>query len=167
MVDMLRQGQMEQIQSISDKFEQSFSRLTDMLTTVFQASGERKRRSGSAVTDTPPCKSVRLSHIDSEGDQHASLSTKACDFSDSVSSNDEDAVSIPEETSLERDIAGLLEEEPTHKAIESQATSEAILDSIEALEMEFHQSKVLVQLHFLVKSTGTIALKWWPNFPTR
>ena len=132
MVAMLRQGQMEQIQSISDKFEQSFSRLTDMLTTVFQASGERKRRSGSAVTDTPPFKSVRLSHIDSEGDQHASLSTKARDFSDSASSNDEDAVSIPEENSLERDIAGLLEEEPKNEAVESEAASEAILDSIEA-----------------------------------
>ena len=77
---MLRQGQMEQIQSISDKFEPSFSRLIDMLTTVFQASGERKHRSDSAATDAPVHKSVRLSHIDSEGDQHASLSTKAHDF---------------------------------------------------------------------------------------
>ncbi len=47
-VEVFQASQREQMQMMSDKFEASFDRLTNLLSTVFKVSGEGKRKAGTA-----------------------------------------------------------------------------------------------------------------------
>lgn len=131
-VDILRASQREQMQFMTDKFEASFDRLTDLLSTVFQASGEGKRKADSASAGAPASKAARLSQIGSAGEIDASTSVIGRDRPDSSSSIEDDSISIPDATSLDHDIADLLVDQPQCEIIQPDETSEEILASIEA-----------------------------------
>ena len=70
-VEVFQASQREQMQMMSDKFEASFDRLTNLLSTVFQASREGKRKADTASAGSSASKSARLSHIGSAEEKGA------------------------------------------------------------------------------------------------
>ncbi len=141
-VILIRNSQREQMHFVSDTIESSFSKLTDLLTTVFQASGERKRKTDASSVDSSATKVARLSHAGKVAEyvnhNHASTSVEEREtypLSDSASHEDvdDDSISIPDAHSLDNDIADLIEDHPK-KDPKSDKTGvdEEILASLEA-----------------------------------
>ena len=132
--ELLRASQREQIQIMTDRFEASFDRLTNLLSNVFKASGEGKRKadSASASTGSSASKSARLSHIGSAEGKHASTSVIGRDLSDSSSSIEEDSISIPDANSLDHDIADLLADQQQIDTTQQNETGDEVLAGIEA-----------------------------------
>ena len=131
-VEVFQASQREQMQMMSDKFEASFDRLTNLLRTVFQASGEGKRKADTASAGSSASKSPRLSHIGSAEEKGASTFVIGRDLSDSFSSNNDDNISIPDANSLDHDIADLLADQQQIEISQPKETSEEILASREA-----------------------------------
>ncbi len=136
LINELKQNQTEQMQLMADKVESSFEKLSQILTTVITASGDRKRGSEHSVSSEAGPSSSKTLKVARLSQKHGNPSE---DIFDEEPSEDEqpseaDRVSIPEAGSLDNDIAELLNSDSDEKKAEGDLDEsfDEVLAQIEA-----------------------------------